>query len=220
VEVKIEASWKELLQPEFDKPYFELLTSFVRKQYQQETCFPPAKLIFNAYNLCPFDQVKVVIIGQDPYHNVGQANGLCFSVNDGVPFPPSLHNIFKEIQSDLHIAPPVSGNLERWAKQGVLLLNAILTVRLNEPGSHQNKGWEDFTDTTISLINERKKNVVFILWGNYAQQKGKFIDKRKHCVLMAPHPSPLSASRGFFGCHHFSQANAYLQAHHLSPIAW
>lgn len=220
MDVKIEETWKAVLQEEFDKPYFEILTNFVRKEYQTTTIYPPAKLIFNAFNLCPFDQAKVVIIGQDPYHGPGQAHGLCFSVNDGVAYPPSLINIFKEIEEDLHRPTPTSGNLERWAKQGVLLLNAILTVRANQPASHQNKGWEEFTDRVIKELSDKRDGLVFMLWGSYAQKKGAVIDTKKHLVLKAVHPSPLSAYRGFFGCKHFSQANAYLQSRGKSPIEW
>ncbi len=220
MDVKIEETWKAVLQEEFDKPYFEILTNFVRKEYQTTTIYPPAKLIFNAFNLCPFDQAKVVIIGQDPYHGPGQAHGLCFSVNDGVAYPPSLINIFKEIEDDLHRPTPASGNLERWAKQGVLLLNAILTVRANQPASHQNKGWEEFTDRVIKELSDKRDGLVFMLWGSYAQKKGAVIDTKKHLVLKAVHPSPLSAYRGFFGCKHFSQANAYLQSRGKSPIEW
>lgn len=218
--VTIEASWKSVLQEEFDKPYFSILTDFVRKEYQTQTIFPPAKLIFNAFDLCPLDKVKVVIIGQDPYHGYGQAHGLCFSVNDGVMFPPSLVNIFKEIERDLQIPFPPSGNLERWAKQGVFLLNATLTVRSGMAGSHQNKGWEEFTDSVIRKISEQREHVVFLLWGSYAQKKGAVIDPKKHLVLKAVHPSPLSAYRGFIGCGHFSQANAYLSQHGMTPIQW
>ncbi|MBR5972405.1 MAG: uracil-DNA glycosylase [Paludibacteraceae bacterium] len=220
MEVRIEPSWHEVLKDEFEKPYFSILTDFVRKEYKTKTVFPPAKLIFNAFDLCPFDNVKVVIIGQDPYHGYGQAHGLCFSVNDGVQFPPSLVNIFKEIERDLQIPFPSSGNLERWAKQGVFLLNATLTVLLGCAGSHQNKGWEEFTDSVIKKISDRKEHVVFMLWGSYAQKKGAVIDSKKHLVLKAVHPSPLSAYRGFIGCGHFSMANNYLQQHGLSPIQW
>ncbi|MBP5456806.1 MAG: uracil-DNA glycosylase [Paludibacteraceae bacterium] len=220
MDVKIEETWKAVLQEEFNKPYFEILTNFVRKEYQTTTIYPPAKLIFNAFNLCPFDQAKVVIIGQDPYHGPGQAHGLCFSVNDGVAYPPSLVNIFKEIEDDLHRPTPASGNLERWAKQGVLLLNAILTVRANQPASHQNKGWEEFTDRVIKELSDKRDGLVFMLWGSYAQKKGAVIDTKKHLVLKTVHPSPLSAYRGFFGCKHFSQANAYLQSRGKSPIEW
>ncbi len=220
MEVKIESSWKERLQAEFDKPYFEGLTQFVRKEYATHTVYPPGNLIFNAFDQCPFDLVKVVIIGQDPYHEPRQAHGLCFSVNDGIPFPPSLQNIFKEITEDLGIPAPVSGNLLRWAKQGVLLLNATLTVRAHAAGSHQNKGWETFTDAVIHRLAEEKEHLVFILWGSYAQKKGDFIDTSKHLVLKSPHPSPLSAHRGFFGNKHFSKANEYLIKTQQTPISW
>ncbi|MDD2306703.1 MAG: uracil-DNA glycosylase [Prolixibacteraceae bacterium] len=220
MDVKIEASWKEQLQDEFEKPYFKQLTEFVRSEYHSQAIYPPAKLIFNAFEQCPFDQVKVVILGQDPYHGPGQAHGLCFSVNDGVDFPPSLRNIFKEIQSDTGATIPTSGNLERWAKQGVLLLNATLTVRAHTAGSHQKKGWEQFTDAVIHLVADRLENVVFILWGNYAISKGEFIDSRKHLILKSVHPSPLSASRGFFGNHQFSTTNKYLLEHGKTPVKW
>jgi uracil-DNA glycosylase len=220
MDVKIEESWKEVLKDEFEKPYFKILTDFVRKEYQTQTVYPPAKLIFNAFDLCPFDKVKVVIIGQDPYHGPGQAHGLCFSVNDGIDVPPSLVNIYKEIKEDLGIEPPASGNLERWAKQGVLLLNATLTVRARTAGSHQNKGWEEFTDRVIKELSEKRKDVVFMLWGSYAQKKGAIIDTRKHCVLTSVHPSPLSAYRGFLGCKHFSKANEYLKSKGLAEICW
>ena len=220
MQVRIHDSWRQVLQPEFDKPYFELLTSFIRHEYQTKTCFPPAGQIFNAFDVCPFDQVRVVIIGQDPYHEPGQAQGLCFSVNEGVRIPPSLVNIYKEIQSDLGKPIPSSGNLMRWAEQGVLLLNATLTVEAHKAGSHQNKGWEELTDAAIQALNEKKQHLVFMLWGSYAQRKGQFIDRKRHCVLTAAHPSPLSAYNGFFGCRHFSQANAYLASHHLSIIDW
>lgn len=218
--VRIEDSWKKVLQPEFDKPYFELLTSFVRHEYQTKTCYPPAGQIFNAFDACPFEQVRVVIIGQDPYHEPNQAQGLCFSVNDGVEVPPSLVNIYKEIERDLGLPIPSSGNLLRWAKQGVLLLNATLTVEAHKAGSHQNKGWEELTDAAILALNEHKEHLVFMLWGSYAQRKGQFIDRRKHLVLTAPHPSPLSAFRGFIGCGHFSTANQYLAQHNINTIQW
>ncbi len=220
MDVKIESSWKEVMADEFEKPYFSLLTSFVRKEYQTKQIFPPASLIFNAFNLCPFDKVKVVIIGQDPYHEVGQAHGLCFSVNDGVKFPPSLVNIFKEIERDYGKPMPQSGNLVRWANQGVFLLNATLTVCQGAAGSHQNKGWEEFTDRVIKEISDRKEHVVFLLWGSYAQRKGLVIDEKKHLVLKAVHPSPLSAYRGFIGCGHFRKANEYLTQHGETPIEW
>lgn len=218
--VKIEESWKQQLQPEFEKDYFIRLTEFVRAEYHTTTIYPPGKFIFNAFNLCPFEQTKVVIIGQDPYHGPGQAHGLCFSVNDGIPFPPSLQNIFKEIASDLGTPIPTSGNLTRWAEQGVLLLNATLTVRAHQAGSHQRKGWEEFTDAVIRILAEQHENLVFILWGAYAQKKGAFIDRNKHLVLASAHPSPLSAYNGFFGNKHFSRANEYLTAHGKKPINW
>ncbi|MBQ8224454.1 MAG: uracil-DNA glycosylase [Bacteroides sp.] len=218
--VQIEESWKERLQPEFDKPYFQTLTDFVRQEYRQGAVYPPGKLIFNAFNLCPFSQVKVVIIGQDPYHGPGQAHGLCFSVNDGVAFPPSLVNIFKEIKSDLGKEIPLTGNLTRWAEQGVLLLNATLTVRAHQAGSHQKHGWEEFTDAAIRLLAEEREHLVFILWGAYAQRKGAFIDRNKHLVLASAHPSPLSAYNGFFGNKHFSLANEYLKMHRKREIEW
>ncbi len=218
--VQIEDSWKRHLQTEFDKPYFEALTSFVREEYGKVRCYPPGKLIFNAFNLCPFDQVKVVLIGQDPYHEPGQAMGLCFSVNQGVLFPPSLQNIFKEIADDIGTPIPASGDLTRWAKQGVMLLNATLTVREHQAGSHQGKGWETFTDAVIQTLAREREHLVFILWGSYAQKKGAFIDRNRHLVLQSAHPSPLSAYRGFFGNKHFSKANAYLQANGIEPILW
>jgi len=218
--VRIDDTWREVLQPEFDKPYFELLTSFVRHEYQTKQCFPPARLIFNAFDSCPFPRVRVVIIGQDPYHDVGQAHGLCFSVNDGVAIPPSLENIYKELNRDLGKPIPHSGNLQHWAEQGVLLLNATLTVEAHRAGSHQNKGWEELTDAAIRALNERREHIVFMLWGSYAQRKGQFIDRKRHLVLTAPHPSPLSAYRGFIGCGHFSAANKYLIQHGLQPIEW
>ena len=221
MDVRIDASWKEVLQEEFGKDYFERLTSFVREEYAGSTpIYPPAKLIFNAFDHCPFNEVKVVILGQDPYHGVGQANGLCFSVNKGVAFPPSLMNIFKEIQSDLGTPIPQDGDLTRWSDQGVLLLNATLTVRASQAGSHQKRGWEEFTDAAIRELAERRENIVFILWGSYAQKKGAFIDRSKHLVLTSPHPSPLSAYQGFFGNHHFSRANRYLAEHGKKEIVW
>lgn len=218
--VRIDESWRQVLQPEFDKPYFELLTDFVRHAYRTTQCFPPAGQIFRAFDLCPFDQVRVVIIGQDPYHDVNQAHGLCFSVQDGVPAPPSLVNIYKELNRDLGKPIPTSGDLTHWAEQGVLLLNATLTVEAHRAGSHQGKGWEELTDAAIQALNNQRSNMVFMLWGSYAQRKGQFIDRRRHLVLTAVHPSPLSAYRGFIGCGHFSQANAYLQQHGQTPIAW
>ena len=218
--VRIDESWRQVLQPEFDKPYFELLTDFVRHAYRTTQCFPPAGQIFRAFDLCPFDQVRVVILGQDPYHDVNQAHGLCFSVQDGVPAPPSLVNIYKELNRDLGKPIPTSGDLTHWAEQGVLLLNATLTVEAHRAGSHQGKGWEELTDAAIQALNNQRSNIVFMLWGSYAQRKGQFIDRRRHLVLTAVHPSPLSAYRGFIGCGHFSQANAYLQQHGQTPIAW
>lgn len=220
MQVKIEKSWQEVLQTEFDKPYFENLVGFVKQEYASRTIFPPAGQIFNAFNTCPFNNVKVVILGQDPYHGPGQAHGLCFSVNDGIQFPPSLQNIFKEITSDLGIPAPKTGNLTRWAEQGVLLLNATLTVRASQAGSHQGKGWEEFTDAVIKTISEKAENVVFILWGSYAIKKKSLINPSKHCILTAPHPSPLSSYRGFFGCKHFSQTNTYLTTKGKTPIEW
>lgn len=218
--VQIEASWKEKLQGEFDKPYFKVLTDFVRQEYIQYRVYPPGRLIFNAFNLCPFDKVKVVLLGQDPYHEPGQAQGLCFSVNDGVPFPPSLVNIFTEIKNDIGTDIPKSGSLVCWAQQGVLLLNATLTVREHQAGSHQGHGWETFTDDVIRILNSEREHLVFMLWGNYAQRKGAYIDRNKHLVLTSAHPSPLSAYRGFFGNHHFSLANAYLREHGEEEIRW
>ncbi len=220
MDVKIESSWKKKLQGEFDKPYFKTLTDFVRNEYSHYRIYPPGELIFNAFNLCPFNTVKVVLLGQDPYHEPGQAQGLCFSVNDGQTFPPSLVNIFKEIKDDTGTAIPRSGSLVRWAQQGVLLLNATLTVREHQAGSHQNKGWETFTDEVIKMLNADKEHVVFMLWGSYAQRKGAFIDRNRHLVLTSAHPSPLSAYRGFFGNHHFSLANSFLREHGMSEIIW
>ncbi|HIS11334.1 MAG TPA: uracil-DNA glycosylase [Candidatus Avibacteroides excrementipullorum] len=218
--VTINETWKEQLGAEFDKPYFASLVAFVKSEYKNSTIYPPGKLIFNAFNLCPFDKVKVVILGQDPYHEPGQAHGLCFSVMDNVPFPPSLQNIFTEIANDLHKPVPASGNLTRWAEQGVLLLNATLTVRAHLAGSHQNKGWETFTDDVIKLLSDRKEHLVFILWGGYAKRKAALIDSSRHLVLTSAHPSPLSAYRGFFGNGHFSKTNEYLAAHGMTPIDW
>ena len=220
MDVRIEQSWKQHLMPEFDKPYFVNLTNFVRDQYRTKTIYPPAKLIFNAFDQCPFDEVEVVIVGQDPYHEPRQAHGLCFSVNDGVEIPPSLQNIYKEIHDDLGKPIPRSGNLERWARQGVLLLNATLTVQAHRAGSHQGKGWEEFTDAVIRQLANERENLVFILWGAYAQRKGENIDTNRHLILKSPHPSPLSAHRGFFGNKHFSKANEYLVAHGKKPIDW
>ncbi|MEO9869525.1 uracil-DNA glycosylase [Ekhidna sp.] len=218
--VKIEESWKECLAKEFEKPYFVELTDFVKKEYASKRIYPPGALIFSAFDHCSFNDVKVVIVGQDPYHGAGQANGLCFSVADGVRHPPSLQNIFKEIQADLGLSIPQSGNLERWADQGVLLLNATLTVEASKAGSHQNKGWEEFTDAVLREISQQKEKIVFILWGAYAQKKGSFIDFKKHLVLKSPHPSPFSAHNGFFGSKHFSQTNQYLTSEGLTPINW
>ena len=219
--VKIEESWRKRLQEEFDKPYFAKLTEFVHAEYSQFACYPPGKLIFNAFNLCTFNQVKVVIIGQDPYHEQGQAHGLSFSVNDGVPFPPSLQNIFKEIQADLGKSIPTTGNLTRWAKQGVMPLNATLTVRAHAAGSHQRRGWETFTDAVIKMLSDHKEHLVFLLWGGYARSKSYLIDKHKHCVLESVHPSPLSANRGgWFGIHHFSRCNEYLIQQGIEPVKW
>lgn len=219
--VKIDNSWREHIGAEFEKPYFSALTDFVRHEYTTTTCYPPGSLIFNAFNLCPFDRVKVVIIGQDPYHEPGQAQGLSFSVPEGVPFPPSLQNIFKEIQLDLGKPMPPTGNLTRWAEQGVLLLNATLTVRAHQAASHQRHGWELFTDAAIRALNAERENLVFILWGGYARSKAQLIDRSRHLVLESVHPSPLSANRGgWFGNHHFSQCNAYLREHGEQEIDW
>lgn len=218
--VKIDESWKQQLKDEFGKEYFKKLTDFIRNEYTSKKIFPPAKLIFNAFDHTPFDKVKIVLLGQDPYHNDGQAHGLSFSVNDGVRFPPSLINIFKEISYEYGKPLPQSGDLTRWADQGVLLLNATLTVQAHLAGSHQNKGWEAFTDAAIRKLAENRENIVFLLWGSYAQKKAVFIDKSKHLVLESPHPSPLSAHRGFFGNGHFIKANEYLVSKGLEPINW
>ncbi|MEL6811777.1 MAG: uracil-DNA glycosylase [Bacteroidota bacterium] len=219
--VKIEPSWQEQLSAEFELPYFQDLIEFVRSEYRTHTCFPPGKLIFSAFDHTPFDQVKVVILGQDPYHGPGQANGLCFSVADGVPIPPSLQNMYREINEDLKMVSPPSGNLERWADQGVLLLNATLTVRAHQAGSHQNKGWERFTDTVISTLSREREGLVFLLWGGYAKKKGAKIDGHKHLVLTSGHPSPLSANRGYwFGNKHFSKTNKYLLERGGDSIQW
>jgi uracil-DNA glycosylase len=220
VDVKIAPSWKSKLDSEFQKPYFEQLIQFVKQEYQHNTVYPPGKEIFRAFDYVDFNDLKVVIIGQDPYHGPGQANGLCFSVHEGVGMPPSLKNIFKEIQHDLGKPIPKNGELERWARQGVLLLNATLTVRASSPGSHQNKGWESFTDAVIRKISDEKSNIVFLLWGAYAQKKGEIIDRNKHLVLMSAHPSPFSADRGFFGCKHFSKTNEYLKSKGIKEIDW
>ncbi len=220
IAVKIEAGWKAKLAEEFEKPYFQELTKFVKQEYLTQTIFPPGGEIFRAFDCCDFNSVKVVIIGQDPYHGAGQANGLCFSVREGQRLPPSLQNIFKEIRMDLDKPIPHSGDLSKWASQGVLLLNATLTVRSSEPGSHQKKGWEMFTDAVIKKISDEKENVVFLLWGAYAQKKGEIINRTKHYVLMSAHPSPFSADRGFFGGKHFSKTNQYLKSKGLNEIDW
>lgn len=220
MEVKIASTWKTRLGPEFNKPYFQNLAEFVKEEFKTHQVYPPGGEIFRAFDTCDFDAVKVVIIGQDPYHGKGQANGLCFSVRPGIRMPPSLVNIFKEIHQDLGKPMPSSGDLDRWARQGVLLLNATLTVRASSPGSHQNKGWEQFTDAVIAQISSQKENVVFLLWGAYAQKKGEVIDRNKHLVLMAAHPSPYSADRGFFGCRHFSKTNEFLRSKGLKEIDW
>lgn len=220
MDVRIEPGWKEVLKEEFEKPYFKQLTDFVRQEYRTGQIFPPAARIFAAFDACPFDKTKVVILGQDPYHDTGQANGLCFSVGEGVIKPPSLINIFKEVHDDTGADIPASGDLTRWAEQGVLLLNSVLTVRAHLAASHRNCGWETFTDAVIRALASEKEGLVFILWGSYAIRKGEFIDRNKHLVLTSPHPSPLSAHRGFFGNHHFSQANKWLEEHGQTPIQW
>lgn len=221
MEVRLEKSWQEHIGQEFAKSYFAALVAFVRQEYQQFSCYPSGSAIFTAFDLCPFDQVRVVILGQDPYHGPGQAHGLCFSVPEGIPHPPSLINIFKELENDIGKAYPKSGNLSHWANQGVLLLNATLTVRAGQAGSHQNRGWETFTDAVIAGLSAKTSGVVFLLWGNYAKKKGKHIDRSKHLVLEAGHPSPLSANRGlWFGNRYFSQANAYLKQQGKQPIVW
>ena len=220
MDVKIATDWKALLQEEFDKPYFETLTQFVKEEYAERQIFPAGRNIFRAFDKCSVESLKVVIIGQDPYHGVGQANGLCFSVNDGVRFPPSLQNIFKEIHDDIGSPIPTSGNLDRWAEQGVLLLNSVLTVRAHEAASHAGRGWEQFTDAVVRKIAEQKQGVVYMLWGSYAQRKGQMADPKQNLILKSVHPSPLSVYRGFFGCRHFSQANAYLQSIGKEPIVW
>lgn len=220
MDVRIEQSWKRRLSDEWSKDYFINLTDFVRQQYAAKTVFPPASQIFAAFDACPFENVKVVILGQDPYHDYGQANGLCFSVNPGVSMPPSLVNIFKEIHDDIGSPMPADGDLSRWARQGVLLLNATLTVEAHRAASHQGHGWEEFTDEVIMRLARDREGLVFMLWGSHAIKKGAFIDRQRHLVLTSPHPSPLSAYRGFFGNHHFSQANAYLQSRNMSPINW
>ncbi len=220
MDVRIEDSWKHALTTEFSAEYFKNLTTFVRTAYLTSTVYPPPKDIFNAFAHCPFDHVKVVILGQDPYHGPGQAHGLSFSVREGVRTPPSLQNIYKEIRSDIGTPIPTSGNLERWSHQGVLLLNATLTVTAGSPGSHQGKGWEEFTDAVIKTLSDKREHLVFLLWGNYAKKKGARIDRSKHLVLEASHPSPLGAHKGFFGCRHFSKTNEYLTQHEQKPIAW
>ncbi len=218
--LRIDASWLQALAPEFEQDYFKQLTDFVRHEYQTQRVFPPGSQIFRALDATPLQQVKVVILGQDPYHGAGQANGMCFSVNRGVPFPPSLLNIFKEIEADLEIPVPAHGDLSKWAAQGVLLLNATLTVRAHDAGSHQGKGWERFTDAVIQQVNDTQEHVVFLLWGNYARKKSGLLDTMRHCVLESPHPSPLSAHRGFLGNKHFSKTNAYLAANGRNPVEW
>lgn len=219
--VSIHSHWENILQDTFEAPYFKALIDFVKSDYSSTQCFPPGKLIFNAFDLCPPEKTKVVILGQDPYHGPGQAHGLCFSVPEGIPHPPSLKNIFKELENDLQMAYPISGNLTSWAKQGVLLLNATLTVQAHRAGSHQAKGWETFTDRVIQLLSEQYEGLVFLLWGGYAKQKIKLIDGDKHCVLSSGHPSPLSANRGYwFGNQHFSKCNAYLDYKGKTPINW
>lgn len=220
MDVRIEPTWKEQLNREWEQDYFVRLTDFVRERYRMTTVYPPASKIFAAFDACPFDKVKVVILGQDPYHGPGQANGLCFSVNEGIDLPPSLINIFKEVADDLGRPMPTDGNLERWARQGVLMLNATLTVDAHKAGSHQGRGWEEFTDAAVRKLATEREGLVFMLWGSYAIRKGEFIDRNRHLVLTAPHPSPLSAYRGFFGCKHFSQANAWLQAQGQQAIEW
>jgi uracil-DNA glycosylase len=220
-EVKIEQSWKEVLKEEFGEEYFKELSEFVRSEYKHAIIYPPPNTIFRAFELTPFDKVEVVILGQDPYHGSGQANGLCFAVGEGVPLPPSLQNIFKELESDLgETLIQRKGDLERWAKQGVLLLNATLTVRAHKAGSHQGKGWEKFTDAVVRALNEKKEHLVFILWGNYAKQKGAHIDRKRHLVIESAHPSPFSAASGFFGSRSFSKANTYLRMQGKKPIDW
>ncbi len=220
MDVKIAPDWKEVLAPEFEKPYFAELVRFVRAEYGTRRIYPAGHDIFRAFDKCPFDRLKVVIIGQDPYHGPGQANGLCFSVNEGVPFPPSLQNIFKEVADDTGTAVPASGDLDRWAEQGVLLLNSVLTVRAREAASHAGHGWETFTDAVVQAIASRRERIVYMLWGSYAQRKGAIADPQRNLVLKAPHPSPLSVYRGFFGCRHFSRANEYLQSVGKEPVVW
>ena len=219
-EVRIAEDWKAILKDEFSKPYFDELVSFVKEEYAATEVFPAGRNIFRAFDKCPFDKLKVVIIGQDPYHGEGQANGLCFSVNEGTPFPPSLKNIFKEVCDDIGTPIPTSGELDRWAEQGVLLLNAVLTVRAHNAASHAGRGWEIFTDAVVKAIAERKQGIVYMLWGSYAQRKGAIANPKQNLILHAVHPSPLSAYRGFFGCKHFSQANNYLISLGKEPIKW
>ncbi len=218
--VRIEESWHKALAEQWEMPYFKTLTDFVRTQYATATVYPPASKIFAAFDACPFDKVKVVILGQDPYHGPGQANGLCFSVNPGVPYPPSLINIFKEVSSDTGAATPSDGDLSRWARQGVFMLNSVLTVEQGRAASHASRGWETLTDAAIAALSANREHLVFLLWGSYAINKGNLIDRSKHLVLTSVHPSPLSAHRGFFGNRHFSRANEYLQAHGITPIQW
>ncbi len=220
MDVRIADDWKAILREEFEKPYFATLTDFVKAEYAAGQIFPMGRNIFRAFDKCPFEKLKVVIIGQDPYHGEGQANGLCFSVNDGVPFPPSLQNIFKEVSSDTGAPIPTSGNLDRWAEQGVLLLNSVLTVRAHQAASHAGRGWEQFTDAVVRAIAERKSGVVYMLWGSYAQRKGAIANPANNLILKSVHPSPLSSYRGFFGCRHFSQANQYLKSIGKSEIIW
>ncbi len=218
--LKIEESWKKVFESESTQEYFKSLSSFVKDEYKTKKIYPPPKDIFRAFDLCPFEEVKVVILGQDPYHGAGQANGLSFAVHTGIPLPPSLQNIFKEIESDVGVIPLRDGDLSRWASQGVLLLNATLTVRASSPGSHQKVGWEMFTDVAVRALSEQREHLVFLLWGNYAKEKGKIIDRNKHLVLEAAHPSPFSAHNGFFGCKHFSKTNEYLKKNDISEIDW
>ncbi|MDI9356409.1 MAG: uracil-DNA glycosylase [Chitinophagaceae bacterium] len=218
--VTIEDSWKKELNDEFQKKYFIELTQFIKEEYKKYTIYPPGKEIFNAFNSCPLYKVKVVIVGQDPYHGEKQAHGLSFSVNDNIPIPPSLQNIFKEIETDIGNKPPIHGNLQRWANQGVFLLNTVLTVKKNHPCSHQNKGWETFTHKVLQIVSEKKTHIVFLLWGNFAKQKKNLIDNTKHLILEASHPSPFSSTKGFFGCKHFSKTNEYLISKKITPINW
>lgn len=218
--VSIAPDWKALLQEEFEKPYFAALADFVREEYATRRIYPRGSNIFRAFDKCPLDRLKVVIIGQDPYHGPGQANGLCFSVGEGVPFPPSLRNILQEVADDTGAPIPASGNLDRWAEQGVLLLNAVLTVREHEAASHAGRGWEQFTDAVVRRINAEKQGIVYLLWGSYAQKKGAMVDSARNCILKSVHPSPLSVYRGFWGCKHFSKANEYLTNQGKTPITW